>query len=261
MLTRSFVILLTALSLAAQTAAGYPASREAALGKQLAAEFLRTNTPVESSVAQAYIDHLGDRLASHMPDVRLPFTFQLVEGKDCKTAPEPAALPGAHVFVAANLLLASQDEAEFAGALAHAMEHVAQRHGAYDASRGQSLTNGVIPLIFIAGYSGDCSASPALPLAFIKDQRRNDLEADRLAAEALAHAGVDPTGLLHYVQRLPAQDRDERVTNLRAALDTLPRSDVNASSSDEFIAAQKEVRRLTEPPVRPKARAVPTLKR
>ncbi len=259
----SFVALLAGLSLTAQTSTGHSRpepntfnlEKEAALGRQLAAEYSRGNTPIESGVAQEYVDRLGERLATQMTEAKFPFVFKTVAGGTCM---EPVGLPGGYVFISAQLLLAA-DEAQFAGALAHAMEHVAQRHGTFEASRPAGAANTTIPLVFIGGWSGSCSAGSASPAAFSAPRRQYEIDADALAAEALAHAGLDPRGLLRFIEQFPQPDRDQRLTNLRAALELLPRNDRSASPSDDFIAAQKEVRALTEPPVRPKHR--PTLMR
>ena len=42
---------------------------------------------------------------------------------------EPAAIPGGSIFVSVDLILAAQDENEFAGMLAHAIGHIEARHG------------------------------------------------------------------------------------------------------------------------------------
>ena len=56
----------------------YSLEKEAALGRQLAAEFRKWATPIDSLTAQNYLDGLGQRLAAHMPDAKFPFRFSAI---------------------------------------------------------------------------------------------------------------------------------------------------------------------------------------
>src|SRR6185295_11797215 len=101
--------------------------KEAALGKQLAAELRERMSPIDVPVVQNFLDQLGKSIAALMPDAKLPFTFTPIAEDPCLTTHEPVAMPGGYIFVPAALFLAARDEAEFAGMLVHAMEHVTQR--------------------------------------------------------------------------------------------------------------------------------------
>ena len=227
----------------------YSLEKEAALGRQLAAEFRRRTTQVENPIVQAYLDRLGRNLAAQMPEVRFPFAFGAVADDACPTTHEPAALPGGYVFVPTGLFLVAQDEAELAGMLAHAMEHITQR------------VDNSTRLIFISGFSGTCSEGQAIPLGLITSQKGRELEADSLAVRTMARAGFDPSALARYIQRVQARsaDRDTRLATLLSAIEKLPSVEYAAAPPDEFAAAQQEVRRLSEPPVR--AKTPPSLMR
>jgi beta-barrel assembly-enhancing protease len=286
------VLLLAGLSLTAQaspqTPLGsaekgvnlYSLEKEAGLGKQLAAGFRRRTTQIDKPIVQEYLDRLGQKLAAQMPEARFPFTFSAIADDVCRATHEPAALPGDYVFVPTSLFLAAQDEAEFAGMLAHAMEHIAQRHGtreaaretSREATRGSMINNSSIPVIFMGGFSGNCSEGQSIPLGFITSQKSNELEADSLAVRTMARAGFDPSALARYIQRVqvrpagttsnaysPLPDRDQRLAAMLSTIEKLPPVNYAAAPPDEFAAAQQEVRRLSEPPVR--ARTPPSLMR
>jgi len=258
MLLRGFSILLLAcLSLTAQVPrpenGGHSSlEKEAALGKQLAAEIRRRTTAIDNPVVQKYLDQLGRKLGSQMPNKRFPFTFSVVAEDLCRSAHEPAALPGGYVFVPSALFLAAQDEAEFAGMLAHAMEHTTPR----PAASGPIVNGASIPLIFFGQWSGGCSGRETTPQAFARAQRNAELDADSLAVGAMARAGFDPQALVRYIERVPAasSDRDGRVAALLSAIEKLPLAGHSAAPSDEFTAAQQEMRRIVQPPVRSEAR-------
>jgi predicted Zn-dependent protease len=246
-----------------QDASTYSLDKEAALGSRLAADVHQRTIPMDSPTVQSYIDSLGHKIAWYIPDAKFPFTFSVIGDDPCGAIHEPAALPGGYVFVPAALLLAAQDEAEFAGMLTHAMEHVTQRHWAPQETRGTFAT---APLISAAGWVGGCSGGPPIPVAFLASQRNAELQADLLAVQIMARAGFDPEALVRYVERVqdrpsgtmsrtysPMPDRDERVAALLATMETLPKAAYAAAPLGGFVRARQEVRRLVEHPVRSNA--------
>src|SRR5260221_8988292 len=127
----------------------YSLEKEGALGRQLAAEFRKRTTFIDSPTVQNYLDHLGQTLEPHVPDANFPFTFRAIAEDPCPAIHEPTALPGGYVFVPAALFIAARDETELSGMLAHAMEHIAQRHGTRQATRGIVINHASIPLMFM----------------------------------------------------------------------------------------------------------------
>ncbi|MBI1899348.1 MAG: M48 family metalloprotease [Acidobacteria bacterium] len=154
-----FVVLLTAGAAAAQERPigkgvnFYSREKEAALGAQLARETRERAKVIGNAVVQAYIEDIGRGLATQLPPDVFPCTFAIVEG-NANSTHEPLSLPGGYIFVPASLVLAARDEAEFAGMLAHAMAHVAERHGTRQATRGQILNQASIPLILSSDRPG-----------------------------------------------------------------------------------------------------------
>lgn len=201
---------LAGLSLAAEAPPGpagkavnyYSLEKEAALGKQLAADFRQRNTPIDSPIVQNYLDRLGQRIAAELRDAKFPYTFRVIAGDPCRTVHEPAALPGGYVFVPGALFVEARNEAEFAGMLAHAMSHIALRHATGQAPRGQLANHASIPLIFMGGWSGSCSEELLLPRASVALRRSQELEADVLAIRTIARAGFDPMALVRYIERV-----------------------------------------------------------
>lgn len=233
-------------------APAYSPERNAALGKQLAAEFRRQNTIVQSPSVQHYLDDLGQTLAAQMPEVRLPFTFSTVAADKCGMAHEPVAIPGGYIFIPSGLFLAAQDESEFAGMLAHAMAHISLRHGT---GRGRVGNGTTIPLIFVGGMG--CSAEMLVPVAFRATAKNYELEADALAIQTMARAGFDPEALVRYIERVqvPSKrtvlDREERISAMTADIEQLGPFDRAARTSDKFRAVQNELREQIRPASEP----------
>ena len=263
---------LTAQDLAPPLQSGpnrYSLEKEAALGKQLAAELRERMSPIDVPVVQNFLDQLGKSIAALMPDAKLPFTFTPIAEDPCLTTHEPVAMPGGYIFVPAALFLAARDEAEFAGMLVHAMEHVTQRHEIRQAGGGAMAS---IPLIFAGGWGGGCSEGVSIPVGFIASQRTAELEADRGAVQTMALAGFDPEALVRYIQRVQppsdgtakghtsVPDRDSRVAAIRSAIEKLPSMGVRAMQQNGFAAAREEMRPFAQTPlVRPDTQ--PTLLR
>ena len=243
-----------------------PSEKEAALGLHLAAEVRRRTTALENLPIQNYLDRLGQRIAAQFPDPKPPFSFNAIAEDPCPSMHEPVALPGGYVFVPAALFLAARSEAEFAGMLAHAMAHIAKRHGVLSAP-GDVVTAVDAPLVFFGGWAVRCS-EPG-PLGLKASQRSDELEADLLAVQTVAKAGFDPKAPWRYVERVQVPgagtpwlpDRDQRLAAMSSAIEKLPPVDYAPASADEFATAQQEVQRVSGQPARSEQRPPPSLKR
>jgi predicted Zn-dependent protease len=95
-------------------------------------------TPLDNAAALDFVKRLGARLAAQLPEPRFDYTFAVTASDQSNVLHEPLSLPGGYIFVPTSLFLTVQDEAEFAGMLAHAMAHVANRDGTRAATRGNS---------------------------------------------------------------------------------------------------------------------------
>lgn len=233
----------------------YSYEKEAALGATLTQETRQRTIPLDSSTVHDYVDRLGRQLATQLPDTHFTYTFAVITDAVGGRTHEPISLPGGYIFVPTNLILAAQNEAEFAGMLAHAIVHVAARHGTRTATRGQLANQASIPLIFMGG------SDSSIPIGFLSFQRANELEADRRAVGMLAGAGYDPNALIRYITRVqppntPAQELhsalpavDKRLAAMEEAIQKLAAR--SYASHEEFQTIQEEVRRLQPPPPAP----------
>jgi predicted Zn-dependent protease len=149
--------------------------KEAVLGEQMAAAFLKENTPIETKSIQAWVEQTGSRLAAHA-ETPFKFRFVVIAG-DTGPTHEPRSFPGGYIVIPAQLFLSCRDDAEFAGTLAHAMAHVVNR----DATRAATAVqrDGMVPLL--PSFPGN---GPAM--------RQYEAEADATAARMMREAGYDP---------------------------------------------------------------------
>ncbi len=183
----------------------YSKDKEIALGQQLAQEVRRKTTPLDSATVNDYVKAVGAKLAAQFP-AGWTFTFETVREPSGGATHEPNALPGGPIFISADLIAAAQNEAEFAGMLAHAMAHVVARHYTRLASKSDLAAMATAPL----NGRPEMAGISAPQIGLLAGQRANESEADYLAVEALAAAGYDPAGLASYLERVqPAPGRND----------------------------------------------------
>ncbi len=197
----------------------------------LAQDLTQTATALHSQTVTRHVEQLGARLALYLPAPRSAYSFEVVEdGTADNPTNEPRASMNGRISVRAVSILACRNEAEFAGVLAHAMAHVAD---------GPAM-------------GGTASNENLIPRSQVPADRSRQMEADRLAAQAMAQAGFDPGALLAYLARLqPAGAfREIRLDALQTAVRELPARNYESSPGSGFDQVQAEVRALTGNPVR-----------
>jgi predicted Zn-dependent protease len=206
------------------------------------------------------VEQIGRKLAAQLPDAAISYTFTVIADDASSPTHEPLSFPGGYIFVPTRLILTAHNEAEFAGMLAHAMAHVAERHGTRQATRGEVVHMSsiplVFPLVFIGGWTGMGAGSEGhpIPISFLSFQRAYEAEADVLAIKMASGAGYDPRALVLYIGRVQPEDtkskvssplpsRASRIACMEKAIQELPPK--TYSSGDEFLRIQGEVDRLT----------------
>jgi beta-barrel assembly-enhancing protease len=175
----------------------------------------------------------------------LPYHFG-VTADSTRTFLEPVSFPAGYIFVPAGLILETRDEAEFAGAVAHAMAHVLARHYTREQTKAEIAQLAAGPVRSVPVAAGLDRSIDATLLQFHSSL---ESEADRIAVGLTSTAGYDPRGLERFIAREQSDTgqpglppRDARVVEIERAVQALPQQ--NAPSTD-FTRIQDEVRRLT----------------
>lgn len=112
------------------------------------------------------------------------------------------ALPGGPVVFHAGLLSRAETPEEVLGVLGHELAHVELRHGL------RQLINNLGLTVVLQLVVGDASvlASAAGDLANLSYSRDLEREADLRGVEHLVRVGVDPRGLLRFLDRLAVEE-------------------------------------------------------
>ncbi|HEX4468492.1 MAG TPA: M48 family metalloprotease [Gemmatimonadaceae bacterium] len=127
MLTRRLAILLLGLV----TACDVSDDREIALGRANAEQIDAKLPLVTDSAITAYVQALGQRIASRTGRAELPWHFTVVNSPELNAF----ALPGGFVYVNRGLIEHSERMDELAGALGHEIGHVVRRHAVQQLKR------------------------------------------------------------------------------------------------------------------------------
>ena len=191
----------------------YSLEKEVAIGRQFAREVDQSAKLVEDPIVVEYINKVGQNLVLHS-DAKVPFTIKVVDSDEVNAF----ALPGGFFYVNKGLILEADNEAELAGPMAHEIAHVCARHGVEQASKGQIVQWGSLPLMFLGGWGGFAArqaASLAIPMGFLKFSRGAEDEADVLGAQYMWASGYDPHALASFFEKLQAKDKKKPGTLAR----------------------------------------------
>ncbi len=213
----------------------YSIEKEIGLGKQLAQEVERSAKVVDDPVIAEYVSRIGQNLVRNS-DAKVPFTIKVLDSEEVNAF----ALPGGFFFVNTGLILKAESEAELAGVMAHEIAHVAARHGTRQATRGQLVNIGTIPLIFMGGWTGYAirqAAGLAIPLGFLSFSRGFESEADMLGLEYMYKTGYDPGAFVDFFEKIQSLEKKKPGT-MSKVFSTHPLTD------DRIKNAQKNIQEI-----------------
>ena len=161
---------------------------------------------VQDPALNAYVDAVGQKLASHSPRQDVRYHFHVVEMDE----PNAFALPGGHIYVSRGLLSLSNSEAELANVLGHEIGHVAARHAAQRDTLAKAVTlMNVLGTIGVAvgGATSTGIPGPVGNPGLQAYSRKQESEADEIGQDLAVMAGIDPAGMASFLRRLEAHSR------------------------------------------------------
>lgn len=145
----------------------------------------------------AALQRLTDRLNA---TVKTPYRFKVrVIESDIVNA---FAAPGGHVVMLSELIDKADTADEVAGVLAHEMGHVTERHPTKALIHAYGWSMLITALTGFSGSTSEIAASLALQLATASYSRENEAEADDVAVEILAAAGIGTEGFVAFFEKL-----------------------------------------------------------
>jgi len=176
---------------------------ELSLGRKYHSQVMKQYKPYKNPQLQAYVEQIGERLATQSHRNNLVWHFTLLDSPEVNAF----ATPGGYVYITRGIMAYMQEEAHLAGVIGHEIGHVTARHGVRQ--HAQSQVAGLIGAAVAIGTGNQQAAqlSNMLGGAIVRGYgRSHELESDRLGAEYLAKSGYDPQKMLGVVGILKNQE-------------------------------------------------------
>ncbi|MEZ5645451.1 MAG: M48 family metalloprotease [Burkholderiaceae bacterium] len=187
---------------------------ELAEGRKAHEEVLKEYGVYRDERLQAYVNGIGQKLASQSHRAGIPWTFTVLDSPEVNAF----ALPGGYVYITRGILAYMESEADMAGVIGHEIGHVTARHGAQRATRQQTAGLGVLAATVLGavlesqvGLSGGTEmfgqAAQGVAAGYVaKYSRDQELQADGLGAEYLARSQYDPRNMIDVIRVLKQQE-------------------------------------------------------
>ena len=155
---------------------------------------------------------------------------------DTTAPPNAFALPNRKIFVYKSLIKAASSQNELAGVIAHENGHIIKHHSTIQVLRELSLS---LLLKMTFGIEDKYALSGFLLNPY---SQALEIEADNMAAEILANAKVDTSGLIAFFQKLEKEESLSPV--LSQFLLTHPSSDTRIKNMKQLQAGKKSKRSI-----------------
>ncbi len=187
---------------------------EIAEGKKGHAQVLQEYGAYPDAKLQAYVNDLGQRLASQSERAELEWHFTVLDSPEINAF----ALPGGYVYVTRGIMAFMDSEADLAGVIGHEIGHVTARHGSQRATRQQTAGLSVLAATLLgvalegAGVPGAGrvlgQVSQGVAAGYIASYSRDqELQADQLGADYLSRSHYDPRNMVDVIKVLKNQER------------------------------------------------------
>ena len=195
-----------------------PHAWEKRFGEALYTELAPISQRCTNSRLQEKLDVLLHTLISRVGPTPHDFRITIVD-QETRNA---LALPGGHIIVYRGLLEKTKTPEELAGVLAHEIQHIVYRHGMR--IMVQNMTLGFM----IGALTGDISGIMAFvleaahALQTLEYGRKREEEADQKGIELLLTTGINPKGMLNFLEDIHNRMAEDSPTSLQHYLSTHP---------------------------------------
>jgi predicted Zn-dependent protease len=190
----------------------FSAQQDVEVGQQTSRDAEQQLRMLNNSKVENYVNNLGRSLAGRAQGEKYPYQFKVVNDR----AINAFALPGGPIYINRGVIEAADNEAQFAGAMAHEISHVALRHGTNQASKAYIAQ---VPLAILGGALGSNSTGAVLAQIgagfatnslLLKYSRSAESQADTMATQILYDSGYDARAMAQFFEKIQAQDRGGR---------------------------------------------------
>ena len=213
----------------------YSVDYEIKMGKAYSMELEKSTKLITDPVVVEYVNRIGQNIVKNS-DCKVPFTIKVIDSDEINAM----ALPGGFFYVNSGLILNADEEAELAGVMAHETAHVCAHHIAREMTRSNYAQIGMVPLIFIGGWTGYGiyeAASIGIPMTFLKFSREFESQADYLGVQYMYRAGYDPQAFISFFEKIQALEKRKPGLVAKAFSD-------HPQTPDRILHSQEEIARI-----------------
>ncbi|MDP9010723.1 MAG: M48 family metalloprotease [Pseudomonadota bacterium] len=171
-------------------------------------EIRNTGLILNDPEVSQYAQEIGHSLSSRAEEGQHQFYYLVLRDPVINAS----AIPGGFVLIQSGLILATRNENELAGVLAHETAHVTQRHlvrQLLDQSHEGLLASAAMLAAVLLGATAGRGSPDAVEGAILAGQsamiqhqinytRKDEYEADRIGIGTMAEAGYDPLGMASF---------------------------------------------------------------
>lgn len=252
------VAIVAAASVGLAACARISTQQEAEMGMNYSQQINAQLPIIRDPEANAYLNRLGDSLATMVDTQGRNWQFFLVDDDEVNAF----AVPGGYIYVNRGLVARSRTMSQLAGVIGHEIAHVTRRHSVSQMEKQQGIGIGATLACvwqpqFCRMGGGDLLnlGAGAVLMKFSRDAER---EADQFGLQYIANAGIDPNGMPEMFEILLAERRarggeggggflashpmeEERIQNTRRMIAELPpaaRSGVRDSEAFQRFKAR-----------------------
>jgi predicted Zn-dependent protease len=172
------------------------------------ASIRQTGQVLEDPEVEDYIQEIGHSLSSRAEEGQHQFYYFVLKDPVVNAF----AMPGGFIAIQSGLILATRNENELAGVMAHETAHVTQRHlvrQLIDQSHAGLLSTAAMLAAILLGATAGRGSPDAMEGAILATQsaaiqhqinytRASEFEADRIGIGTMAAAGYDPLGMASF---------------------------------------------------------------
>lgn len=194
-----------------------PVEWEQALGESVFAEYKAGRTFIDDTEVTTSLQSLTAPLLDHIPEKRYKFHIHIAQDPTINAF----ALPGGYVVLNTGLIMAAETGEEVLGVLAHEIAHVTKQHGMRRMIESLGL------FLLAQALFGDASGVWGAVLengAFLLNQsfsRDMERDADETGFAYMLSAGINPSGLLTFFDKLYRESKESGSDGFEEALNFL----------------------------------------
>jgi hypothetical protein len=213
----------------------YSTDTEIKMGKMYSTEVEKSSKLITDPVVVEYVNRVGQNIVKNS-DCKVPFTIKIIDSDEINAF----ALPGGFFYVNWGLILNADEAPELAGVMAHETAHVCAHHAVREQTRMNYAQVGMIPLIFMGGWTGYGiyeAASIGVPITFMKFSREFEAQADYLGLQYMYRAGYDPQAFITFFEKVQALEKRKPGTVAKVFAD-------HPQTPDRILHSQEEIARI-----------------